>query len=92
MNEIGYSSVQESARAEMRTALETQITHLIINAIALYVERDVIDEAFIQYNDLENMAEFIKNLAEKSPSAQMAILEALDNFYEETVQMYNEFK
>ena len=71
--------------------MEKRINHLVINAISLYVEPDVIDETLIQHGDLEDISEFVQKLAQKSPLTQMAIIEALDNFYEETVEAYKSF-
>ena len=92
MNDIGFGDATEVEKDQMHKGLSEQITHLILNAISLYVEPEQIDEALIRHGDLKDLGKFIEKLVEISPEAQIAIAETLDNFYEETVKTYEEFK
>lgn len=92
MKDIGFENAGEKQQEEMRKGLNEQISHLIVNAISLYVEPEQMDEAITKHGDLEDLSKFIEKLVEISPEAQMAIVEALDNFYTETVETYEHFK
>ena len=92
MEDIGFKDASEEEAKQMRDGLSEQLTHLILNAISLYVEPDQIDEALVQYGDLDDLAKFIQKLVETSPEAQLAIVEALDNFYNEMVETYQHFQ
>lgn len=92
MKDIGFSGASEEEREQMYKGLNEQITHLVLNAISLYVEPEQIDEALINHGDLKDLSKFIEKLVETSPEAQIAIAEALDNFYTETVETYEQFK
>lgn len=92
MEDIGFGDASEAEKDQMYKGLSEQVTHLILNAISLYVEPEEIDEALINHGDLENLADFIEKLVDISPEAQMAIIEALDRFYAETVETYEQFK
>ncbi len=92
MKDIGFEDATEEQKKEMRKGLQEQVSHLITNAISLYAEPEQVDEAFTKYGDLEDLGKFIAKLVEISPEAQMAIVEALDNFYQETVETYEQFK
>lgn len=92
MKDIGFGDASSEEKEQMYKGLNEQITHLILNAISLYVEPEQIDEALMKHGDLKDLGEFIEKLVETSPEAQMAIVEALDSFYAETVETYEEFK
>ncbi|GAF71126.1 unnamed protein product [marine sediment metagenome] len=92
MEDIGFSDASGEEKEQMYKGLSEQTSHLILNAVSLYVEPEQIDEALVQHGDLNNLAEFIKKLVEISPEAQLAILEALDGFYAEIVETYEHFK
>ncbi|MCK5613651.1 hypothetical protein KAR91_67925 [Candidatus Pacearchaeota archaeon] len=91
MEEIGFKNTKESEKEAMREGLEKQLSYLITNAISLCVEPEQMDETILNYGNLEDIGEFIENLVAISPEAQLAIMETLDNFYEETVETYKEF-
>jgi hypothetical protein len=91
MSDIGFDDAKEEEKSRMRKGLSEQISHLILNAISLYVEPEQIDEALITNGDLHDLGKFIEKLVEISPEAQYAIIEALDRFYQETVETYEEF-
>jgi hypothetical protein len=91
MEDIGFGDASESEREQMYKGLNEQVTHLVLNAISLYVEPEQIDEALIRNADLKELGEFVQKLVEISPEAQFAIIEALDRFYQETVDTYEEF-
>lgn len=91
MEEIGFGNANENEKEAMQKGLEEQLSYLITNAISLYVEPEQMDEAILHYADLKDMGDFIEKLVEISPEAQLAIMETLDNFYEETVETYKEF-
>jgi hypothetical protein len=91
MDDIGFGDASESEREQMYNGLNEQVTHLVLNAISLYVEPEQIDEALIRNADLKDLSVFIEKLVEISPEAQFAIIEALDRFYLDTVETYEEF-
>jgi len=91
MEDIGFGDASASERAQMYKGLNEQVTDLVLNAISLYVEPEQIDEALIRNADLKELGQFVEKLVEISPEAQYAIIEALDRFYQETVDTYEEF-
>ena len=91
MDDIGFGEATDEEREQMYKGLNEQVTHLVLNAISLYVEPEQIDEALIRNADLKDLSEFIEKLVEISPEAQFAIIEALDRFYLDTVETYEEF-
>lgn len=92
MEDIGFGNASEEQKEQMAKGLAEQLTHLILNAISLYVEPEQIDEALVRYGDLDDLAVFIEKLVEISPEAQLAIAETLENFYTEMVETYDYFK
>lgn len=92
MKDIGFENAAQKQKEQMRAGLNEQISHLIINAISLYVEPEHVETALIKHGNLTDLGQFIAKLVEISPSAQMAIVEALDNFYTETVEAHEYFK
>ena len=91
MDDIGFGEATDEQRDQMYKGLSDQVTHLILNAISLYVEPEDLDEGLIRNADLKDLSKFIEDLVETSPEAQYAIIEALDRFYQETVETYEEF-
>ncbi len=92
MNDIGFADATEQEKEQMYKGLNEQVTHLVLNSISLYVEPEQIDETIVNHGDLKDLGKFIEKLVEISPEAQMAIIEALDNFYTETIETYEQFK
>jgi len=91
MEDIGFGDATEAEKEQMYKGLNEQVTDLVLNAISLYVEPEQIDEALIRNADLKELGKFVEKLVEISPEAQFAIIEALDRFYQETVDTYEEF-
>jgi hypothetical protein len=91
MTDIGFDDANDEEKDRMYKGLSEQVSHLILNAISLYVEPEQIDETLIIHGDLHDLGKFIEKLVENSPEAQFAIIEALDRFYQETVDTYEEF-
>ena len=91
MDDIGFGEASDEEKEQMYKGLNEQVTHLVLNAISLYVEPEQIDEALIRNADLKDLSQFIEKLVEISPEAQFAIIEALDRFYLDTVETYEEF-
>jgi len=91
MEDIGFGDATEAEKDQMYKGLSDQITDLVLNSISLYVEPEQIDEALIRNADLKELGKFVEKLVEISPEAQFAIIEALDRFYQETVDTYEEF-
>ena len=92
MKDLGFDKAPKEEQDQMYKELNEQITHLVTNAVSLYVEPEQIDETLINYEDLKDVGEFIEKLVEISPEAQVAIIEALERFYDETVETYEHFK
>ena len=92
MKDMGFDEASKELQDQMYKELNEQVSHLILNSISLYVEPEQIDETLVNYGDLKSLAEFIKKLAEISPEAQMAIAEALERFYAETIETYEHFE
>lgn len=92
MKDIGFENAQEKEKDEMYKALSKQITNLITNAISLHTEPEQLEEALIRFGDLKDMGKFIEELVAISPEAQIAVTKALEEFYTETVETYEQFK
>ena len=88
MYELGFENASDELKKEMYKGLSEQVTTLITNAVALYVEPEEVEEALIMHGNLEDFGEFIKKLIEISPEAQMAIVKALDHFYEDMLERH----
>ncbi len=92
MKDIGFGNVPEDEKKQIHDGLNEQITQIILNSTSLYVEPEQIDETLASYGNLKDLGKFIEKLIEASPDAQMAIIEALDKFYAETIESYEYFK
>lgn len=92
LHDIGFDMATPQQKEQMRQELSKQVNYLITNAVSLHVEPDELDEALIRFKGDTDFGDFLSHVTEISPESQLAIIEALDRFNQETVGAYKRFK
>jgi len=92
MEEMGMCNEPPETVAELRHAMEKQLVSDVLSAASLHIEPEVIDIALAEYGNETDPLFFIRQLIARSPAAQIAILEAMDTFYKQTLETFNAIK
>ena len=76
----------------LRENIETQAGYVILNVVSMNIEPNTLES--IMEKTKENSASelLISELIRENPEAQLGILEALDEFKEETLEVYQQLK
>lgn len=87
MREMGFEK-RDSKSDQLRQMIEKQMMEVVLNAAALALEPDVIQEVMQIYANETDPVWLIRKLIENSPETQIQILDALDEFYDQTLLAY----
>jgi len=86
--------MREADQTTQEIALEgvlQQVNFRIFEALTLNFKND--DWSFlINATNIENLKDLVQQAIERSPTVKQAVVEALDEFYNEILDAFNEFK
>jgi hypothetical protein len=77
---------------ELRDGLMEQVKNVILNAISLNIEPEVMEAVLERYKNVSDITLLITEFIAYSFDSQVAILEDLEKFREDTLSAYNQFK
>jgi hypothetical protein len=83
MDELNTEGMEEGQKQKFFDELMTQASHRVMEAIIQNADPDSLDETLDLDGNQTNLNEFIERWVERSPEAQLAILNALDEMRDE---------
>lgn len=86
--EIGLSEVPADELEELKQAMQTQMDHVIMTAVSIYLEPETIDYVFTKHAEIADSDLLFAELVTNSPKSQIAILEALEQFRQDTLDAH----
>src|SRR3989338_3494844 len=85
IKDLGLENAEPAKKEKLRQMIEKQMTNLILRTASLALEPDVVDEVIEEHGEETDPVWFIRKLIEESPAAQSDIVQALDEFYDQTL-------
>jgi len=76
----------------LKEDMQKQMNHVILNTASMNLEPAVIDYVLRQYDEEKEIEFLFAEIIRHSPEAQEAIVIALEEFKEQTLEAFNEFK
>lgn len=92
IEEMGMHNEAPEKIEKLKNNIEIQMAHIISNTASLYMDPEIMDYVLEEYKDEEDIGFLISKIIEYSAHTQLAILDALDDFREETLMVYNRIK
>ncbi|MBU0728042.1 hypothetical protein KKA95_05140 [Patescibacteria group bacterium] len=74
----------------LKEGMLKQINNVIMDTVSLYLEPEVIDAVMEKYGDSDDPYYIYTQFVKKSPNVQLEILNALQEFEEQTMQAYKQ--
>jgi hypothetical protein len=90
--EMGMQDAPSEKLSELKSGIEQQMTHVILNTASMNLDPEALDYVMETYKDIENPLQLFIQIIKYNPSAQLAILDALDEFREQTLEAFNKFR
>ena len=78
MKELDTEDMEDNQKQKFFNELLTQASHRVMEAIVQSADPESLDETLEVDGDQSNIKEFVEKWVERSPEAQLAILNALD--------------
>ncbi len=92
IEEMGMQNEAPEKVEELKKNIEAQMNHIIMNTASLYIEPEIVDYVLGEYKDEEDIGILLSQIIKHSAHTQLAILDALDDFREEALMVYNRIK
>lgn len=92
MGAIGFEDASDSEKDELYELLLEQMNRIVLNAISKSVDGEQLDEALVNEKNNDDLSQFVRRLVKNSPEAQIAVVEALDSFYEQSLDAHKRLK
>ena len=89
MDKMGMQNENAAVKEPLQRAMEQQLASVIMETAALYIEAEVFEELSIWYAKEKDFTYFVSQLIRHSPRAQFAILAAIDQFYDQTLEAFH---
>ena len=90
--EMGMKNDEPEKVKALKQAMQKQMNHVILNTASMNLEPEVIDYVMEQYSDEDEIEFLFAEIIRHSPEAQEAIIIALSEFKEQTLNAFNSFK
>ncbi len=87
MEELGVEGMEEGQKDRFYNELLEQAGHRVMEAIVQNADPESLDETLDVDGDQSNLKEFVEKWVERSPEAQLAILNALDEMRDEILSL-----
>lgn len=92
IREMGMENAPSEKLEELTRNIEFQMTDVMMNTASQSVEPEVFDYILSKEKDEKDPLRLFIKIIEASPQAQYDILEAFDDFREQTIKAYNILK
>ena len=92
IDEMGLQNDDPDKVYDLKMLMLKRMNDVIMEAISLNIEPEVIDAVMSRYGDAEDPVFLLSLLIEYSPGSQFAILEALEKFREQTLEAFGRLK
>lgn len=90
--EMGMQDEDKLKLAGLKTAMLEALTHQIYEAAEENIEPEMIDVVMEELADEEDAGLILRTLLHSSPGAQVAMVIALEQFRENTLEAFNQLK
>ncbi len=92
IEEMGLQNEDPDKVYGLKMLMLKRMNTVITDAISLNIEPETIDAVMARYGQVEDPIFLLSLLIEYSPGSQIAIVEALDNFREQTLSDFSRLK
>lgn len=92
IEEMGMQNEDPVKLAGLKEAMFEALGHQLFNAAAENIEDEVIDAAMEDMKDEKDAGFILRELMQTSPGAQLAMLGAVKEFKENTLEAFNKLK
>lgn len=92
IEEMGMEDAEPEKRMMLKEYLERQLDHAVATAASQFLNPEAIDRVVEEYRNMGNAAYLFQKCIQQSPEAQWAILSALEEFKEQTLNAYFSIK
>jgi hypothetical protein len=90
--EMGMQNAPAEKLDELKNGIEQQMSYVILNAASLHLDPEALDYVLERYKDVGDLLQLFIQIIKYNPEAQLAILDALDEFKEQTLDAFNKLK
>ena len=90
--EMGMHDAPPEKLDELKSGIEQQMNHIILNTASTNLDPEATDYVLERYKDVENPTQLFIQIIRHNPDAQLAILDALDEFKEQTLSAFKRLK
>ncbi|GEM_PF-4334484 len=88
MREMKFDREPEDKRQPLEKMLLNQMNEVVLNTASLHLNREVMEELAVRNPDEKDFEYFLQQVIRYSPKTQLAILHALDQFYDQTLDAF----
>ena len=88
MEDLGTADMEEPQKSNFYNELVEQASKKIIEAVIAHADDESLDETLEIDGGTSDIGSFLEKWIERSPEAQMAILEALESFRNELMEFF----
>ena len=92
IEEMGMQNEAPEKVEALKKNIEEQMNHIVLSTASLNLDPEIMDYVLEEYKDEEDIGFLLSKIIEYSAHTQLAILDALDEFREETLMVYNRIK
>lgn len=89
IEQMGMQNESPEEVARLKKGMLNQAYFIIMNAVSLYLQPDIIDFVMEKYKDEKDPLYVVTKLIRYSPDVQIKIIEALNDFAERTLAVHN---
>jgi len=90
MAKMSLENIEEPVKTELREAMAANLHHDLFQAASNYVEPEVIDAVMTELSEEPDAWTLLTELVNRSPGAQVAVLEAIRDFETRVLSTYEE--
>ncbi len=90
INEMGLLEALPNEIETLKTAMLEQLNQVIMTAVSIFIEDEAIDYVMKKHADLKDSDQIFAALVANSPQSQIAILDAMELFKENTLDAHKD--
>ncbi len=92
IEDMGLKDSDPMQVAQLKEQMADTLRHDIFSAAEENMEPEIVDAVMEELAEETDPAYILRELVQASPGAQIAILDAIDNFRKNTLEAFNRFK
>ena len=92
IEEMGLQNEEPDKLKRLKEAMLEALTRQVFHAAEAAIEPETVDMVIEELKDEEDPGLIVRELLHASPGAQLAMMEALQEFRETTLEAYNKLK